>query len=70
MFLRGCGKYLDGSSKHFHLSSYMTYVNTTKEYIRVGDNGGPLSTDWQSQSTKAPFFCFFHVCYIAKPWQT
>lgn len=44
MFLRGCGKYLDGSSKQFQLSSYMTYVNTTKEYIRVGDNGGLLST--------------------------
>lgn len=70
MFLQGCGKYLDGSSKQFHFSSYMTYVNTTKEYIRVGDNHGPLSSDWQSQSTKATLLLLYPVCYIAKPWQT
>lgn len=70
MFLQGCGKYLDGSSKQFHFSSYMTYVNTTKEHIRVGDNHGPLSTDWQSQSTKATLLLLYPVCYIAKPRQT
>lgn len=37
MFLQRCGKYPDRNSNLFHLSSYMTYINTTKKYIRVGE---------------------------------